>query len=318
MLSDTRGVYGALARGHERDEEGLSDDALFKRYQRQDSLWDSSELNVRSELGFTNYDNMPTEAERLRRALAKAPQDLAYSSYHRHSELGILLRNAAPERRWDPLEGIDRYWPEHKAEARESGDFETKRLSEAPVPKEGQVRIVVPHMEKGHETLGLGIVGLRVVQIVDPKAYEIGWRVGDEVLKVNRVPVADGLQFKEAITRAISRNHLTASPLLFDVWREPLRSVHHGPHGVAPFGTVPRGMPPGIPMGHPASSMGLPYPGAPMMLGAPMIPAMPGPPFMMSAPAGGLQHRLAALAQENAHLREQLGEGPNGGGRRLC
>merc|ERR1719478_480125 len=96
-------------------------------------------------------------------------------------------------------------------------------------PKEGQVRIVVPHMDKGHEHLGLGMMGLTVVQIVDPKAYEIGWRVGDEVVKVNRVPVNNELEFREAITRAISRNRLTASPLLFDVWREPARSVHHRP-----------------------------------------------------------------------------------------
>jgi hypothetical protein len=319
MLFDERGVYGKLAKGHERDEEGLSDDALFKRYQRGDVLWDSDELNVRSELGFTNYDKMPSEAERMRRQLAKTPGDVAYSSLHRHSELSSLLHSDAPVHRWDPLEGIERYWREHKHEKAESGDFESRRQGDTNVPKEGHVRIIVPHMDKGHEMLGLGLAGLTVVQILDPKAYECGWRVGDEVVKVNREPVANELQFKQAVTRAISRNRLTASPLLFDVWREPLRSAHHRqPPGVLPIVGPPQPLPVGVaggfvpPMLPSHLMLGAPVPSAPMMPAAPVplmfrppMPLVSGPPM----PGAGPQEHLARLAEENAFLRARLGEG---------
>jgi hypothetical protein len=278
---------------------------LFKKYKREDSLWDSDVLNVRSELGFVNYDNMPSEAERLRRELAKAPDDVAYSSYHRHSELGVLLRNSAPKHIWDPLEGIDRYWTEHKAEARESGDFETKRLHDAILPQEGQTRIVVQDMRQGHQILGIAMTGLRVVGVVDPKAYELGWRVGDEVLKVNRIPVSNELEFREALSRAISRNRLAAAPVIFDVWREPLRSAHHN---------MP--MPQGVPLGTQSLTFGMPmHPAAltqgPLMMPGPgvMMRPRPGP---MQSPNGGLQQHMAALAHENAMLRRQLGEQPQG------
>jgi hypothetical protein len=309
MLSDAKGIYGGLAKGHERDEVGLAYDALYERDKRQDVLWDSSELNVRSELGFTRH--APSEGELFRRTLASSPADLAYSDYHRRSELSGLLRNSAPARRWDPLDGIDRYWTEHKAEKAQSGDFETRRMADTDVPKEGLVRIVVSHMDKGHNILGLGMVGLTVVQIIDPEAYAAGWHVGDEVQKVNRVAVANELEFKEAIGRAIARSQITASPIIFDVWREPVRSIHHGIAARAlPFGAPSSGMQPLMLMGPPAYGSS--------MMPTPVASTMSGPPTMygagpMSVPAGGLQQRLTALAQENALLRGQLGQGSRAG-----
>lgn len=315
MLSDSKGIYGGLPKGHERDEAGLSYDELFKRDQRQDGLWDSSELNVRSELGFASYDHVPTEDERIRRSLAKSPTDLAYSNYHRHSELGAILQSSAPARRWDPLDGVDRYWAEHKAEKMATGDFESRHLGvglhHAAVPTEGQVRIVMPHMDKGHQILGLGMVGLTIVQIVDPAAYAAGWRIGDEVQKVNRQYVANAFEFKEAISHAISRNKLTASPIIFDIWREPARSVHLGPPaGVVPAGASPY-INPGIAVGAPPYA---PY-GAPMMT-MHGVPMMAGP--QVSPADGGLQQRLNALAQENALLKQQLAGGSRAGGSRIC
>jgi len=263
MLSDAKGNFGCLGKGHERDEVGHSYDELFRYGQRHDRLWDGSEQNVRRELGFFNYDRRPTEEEMIRRSLASLPADLAYSNYHRQSELGALLKTRTPPPQWNTLNGIDRYWTERKEEKVATGDFESRRLEDhdAAVPSDGHVRIVVPDKCTGHETLGLGMMDLTVTNIVDPEAHRHGWRIGDRVLKVNRIPVSHALEFKEAVRQAIARNHHGRSPILFDVWREPaaFRAMqgapalgpppaamspmemhpHHGPGGVPPSRAFP-------------------------------------------------------------------------------
>lgn len=240
MLQDERGVYGG---SRALPASSMNNDTLFNYFERRDPLWESSELNTRSELGIPGpaggYSGSSDFTFDSRRKTADVPG-------HRNSSLAAALNMSTSDRNWDPLHGIDRYWPESRQEAEAAGDLEERRRR-ARAPREGHVRIVVPHMEKGEEHLGLIMHGLQVVSIRDPKAIEMGWKVGDEVLKVNRMAVGDAQEFARAMQGAVGANRRNQAPILVDVWRQPACSVHHGPDAPA----LPPGGPiPNVPLSH--------------------------------------------------------------------
>jgi hypothetical protein len=319
MLRDERGVYGGLAEGHEKDAtKGLSYDELFRQDQREDPLWSGSTSRVHKALGLRDVGIHP--GDDLLNFFANAPSDLSYSSYHRHTQLESLLHRKKQEPLWDPLEGIDRYWHESKGEAQQSGDFESRRLEDKKVPNEGCVRIVIPHlMQEGEQAaIGLAMSGLVVTGIVSPQAYEFGWRVGDVVTHINRIPVRSPDEFRQAIIGFSEKHRLKPGvPIIADVWRQPFRSVHHPPPGqVGSFPRTTAASP------RQRSICGGPQE-APPQLGRGYVAAR-GPVFSTSnfdthpaAPplsAGvamggpGSEGRVAELARENMILKQQLAE----------
>jgi len=69
------------------------------------------------------------------------------------------------------------------------------------------------------KSLGLKVRENVVVQVVDQRAYQFGWTVGDRVHAVNGVPVTDLDSFSTAIAGAIHQWQLTQRPIMFSISR---------------------------------------------------------------------------------------------------
>lgn len=102
----------------------------------------------------------------------------------------------------------------------------------------GHITITVAH-PPDDGTLGLALKDLMVTKVSDPRASEAGWAVGDHVLKVNGVALANAHQFSAELAKAMSAYRALGRHLVFDVWRQPLTdhtafadvSLHGSVHG---------------------------------------------------------------------------------------
>merc|ERR1712032_222296 len=69
------------------------------------------------------------------------------------------------------------------------------------------------------KTLGLKVKENVVVEIVDPRALQFGFKVGDRVNAVNGVPVSDLDSFASAVAGSIHQWQSTARPIAFSISR---------------------------------------------------------------------------------------------------
>jgi len=148
----------------------------------------------------------------------------------------------------------------------------------------GHLRIVVPHPLEGSK-LGLTVKQLVVATVADPRALEFGWALGDQILKVNGVPVSNTRELSAALTGALNAWKATGQAMVFDIWRPPATAAGGETGGVGFMGPP---LPPGQDLLHPPpTATGAMPPGA--WAGHPGLPpgTMPG----ASCPAGPLDPR---------------------------
>mmetsp|Transcript_179526 Transcript_179526/g.436799 ORF Transcript_179526/g.436799 Transcript_179526/m.436799 type:complete len:449 (+) Transcript_179526:39-1385(+) len=118
----------------------------------------------------------------------------------------------------------------------------------APGPREfvgleqaaGHLRVIVPQPLDGAK-LGLTVKHLVVATVTDPRALDFGWALGDQILKVNGVPVADTRALSTALAGALNAWRAVGQAMVFDVWRPPGSRMAGGPGGPS----YPASPPPG-------------------------------------------------------------------------
>mmetsp|Transcript_104113 Transcript_104113/g.324611 ORF Transcript_104113/g.324611 Transcript_104113/m.324611 type:complete len:552 (-) Transcript_104113:39-1694(-) len=186
-----------------------------------------------------------------------------------------------------------------------SGAMAAAKLAE-PVAHDqaaGHLRVVVPFPIEGSK-LGLTVKQLVVAAVTDPRALDFGWALGDRILKVSGVPVANTRALSAALTGALSAWQATGQPIVFDIWRPPGTTAGGGPGGAPAPAGFPTGLlepqllqglgtPPGTMQYVPPNlgSLGgpgtMPAPHFPGGLGGPHQPQGPGgPPGSMRLPQG--------------------------------
>jgi len=69
------------------------------------------------------------------------------------------------------------------------------------------------------KSLGLKVKENVVVEVVDQRALQFGWKVGDVVNAVNGVPVSDLEGVSSAISRAVHEYQSTGRPIIFSISR---------------------------------------------------------------------------------------------------
>merc|ERR1712228_473896 len=83
-------------------------------------------------------------------------------------------------------------------------------------PSSVEIRVDAPLDGK---RLGLKIKDSVVVEVVDQRALQFGWQVGDVVDAVNGVPVTDMVDIASATAAALRQWESTARPITFNISR---------------------------------------------------------------------------------------------------
>jgi len=84
----------------------------------------------------------------------------------------------------------------------------------------GHLRVTVPHPLDALK-LGITVKHLIVTNITDARALKFGWAIGDQLLKVNGIPVASTRALTAATADALDAYCSSGQPLIFDIWRPP-------------------------------------------------------------------------------------------------
>mmetsp|Transcript_59970 Transcript_59970/g.188329 ORF Transcript_59970/g.188329 Transcript_59970/m.188329 type:complete len:665 (-) Transcript_59970:91-2085(-) len=84
---------------------------------------------------------------------------------------------------------------------------------------QGHLKITVPQPLDGGK-LGVAVKDMTVASIVDARALQHGWRIGDRILQVNGFPVCYMHEFAGELNKALAANRTASRPLVFDIWRQ--------------------------------------------------------------------------------------------------
>lgn len=97
-------------------------------------------------------------------------------------------------------------------------ELESGATSSAP-SAQGHLKITVPRpLDTGK--LGVAVKDMTVVSVVDTRAVQFGWCIGDRILQVNGFPVCYMQEFANELNKALAANLASGRPLIFDIWRQ--------------------------------------------------------------------------------------------------